>query len=216
LFADMDRRLVELRFLQGVEKVEHVPYSSGDQFWVRFNKPLDFEKLQEVVKKHGYKMVRFAGLPSKLPGKLAEVLWNGVNFVIGKNISGLTKFKSSLGFEPDGIAKIAKDLHGPYEIFIATDEAGIQLLYDYLDVKYVAPAPPPPKPAVPATAKPAPPPVVQKPVTQPTLSPAAKPVTPTQSQGAKTAPVALVQAKTADQQTPLRKDESKQPNASQS
>ena len=150
LIGDLERRLVELRFLEGIEKVEHVPYRSGDEFWVRFNKPLDLTKLREVVKRHGFGMVRFASVPSKLPGKLAEVLWDGVSFVIARNVGGLSRFKSMLGFEPDGIAKIAKDLHGPYQIFMTTDEEGLQILYDYLGVKYVAPPPPPPKPTAPA------------------------------------------------------------------
>ena len=167
MIGDLERRLVELRFLEGIEKVEHVPYRSGDEFWVRFNKPLDLTKLREVVKRHGFGMVRFASVPSKLPGKLAEVLWNGVSFVIARNVSGLLRFKSMLGFEPDGIAKIAKDLHGPYQIFMTTDEEGLQILYDYLGVKYVAPPPPPPKPTAPAkTPTPVTPRQVQTPVTQ--------------------------------------------------
>jgi hypothetical protein len=156
--GDLERRLVELRFIEGIEKVEHVPYPTGDQFWVRFNRPLDFGKLEDLVKKHGYLMARFANLPSKLPRGLSEMLWNGVTHVIAKNMSEWSKFTSSLGFEPEGIAKIADDLHGQYQIFIATTEEGIQLLYEYLGLKYIPPAPPPPvaaaKPPVPTAAKP--------------------------------------------------------------
>lgn len=160
MIGDLERRLVELRFLEGIEKVEHVPYQTGDQFWVRFNRPLDFDRLDEIVKKHSYLMVRFASILSKLPRGLAEMLWDGVTHIIVKEISGWSKFTSSLGFEPEGIAKIAIDLHGQYQIFMATNEDGVQVLYEYLGLKYVAPAPPPPKPAAPA--KPAP--VVAKPV----------------------------------------------------
>jgi hypothetical protein len=149
--GDLERRLVELRFIDGIQKVEHVPYQSGDQFWVRFDKPLDFAKLEQIVKKHNCTMVRFANIPSRLPRALAEMVWDGVSHVITRNISGWEKFKSSLGFEPDGIAKIASDLHGPYEIFMATDEEGVQILYELLGLKYVAPPPPsPPKPTAPA------------------------------------------------------------------
>lgn len=146
MIGDLQRRLVELRFLEGIEKVEHVPYPTGDQFWVRFNRPLDFAKLQDLVTKHNYRMVKFAGLPSKLPGRLSEMLWDGVTHIIVKKINGWTGFKSSLGFEPEAVAKIANDLHGSYQIFMATDEEGIELLYEYLGLKYVAPAPPPSPP----------------------------------------------------------------------
>jgi hypothetical protein len=174
VIADLERRINELRFIDGVEKVEHVPYQTGDQFWVRFNRPLDLKKLGEIVKKHGYEMVEFASILSKLPRGLAELLWDGVTHVITKRISGWSKFTSNLGFEPDGIAKLAVDLHGPYQIFIANEEEGIQLVYEYLDLKYVPPAPAPPKPSAPV--KPVTPPVA-KPV-QPTPPQPTAPTTP--------------------------------------
>ena len=168
----LQTRLNELRFIDGIEKVEHVPYSTGDQFWVRFNHPLDLKKLAELSKKRGYTMMKFGGLPSKLPGRLVEVLWDGVNHIIAKKPNGLTKLTSSLGIEPEGVAKIATDLHGPYQIFMAMNEEGVQILYDYLGLKYVAPPPPPPKPvAVPA--KPAVP--VAKPPTPPAPTPGVAP-----------------------------------------
>jgi hypothetical protein len=161
MVEEFQRRLTELRFVEGIEKVEHVPYPSGDEFWVRFNRPLNLKELGDIARKHGAAMVKFGGLPSKLPRPLAEILWDGVNHVITKNARGWPKFTASLGFEPDGLAKIAKDAHGPFEIFIATQEEGVQILYEYLGMKYVAPAPPksiaPPKPPVTPVAKPAPP-----------------------------------------------------------
>jgi hypothetical protein len=173
--GDLGRRLVELRFIDGIEKVEHVPYPTGDEFWVRFNRPLDFAQLNRLVTKHRYAMVKFATLPSKLPRGLSEMLWNGVTHVIAKKISGWSKFTSSLGLEPEGIAKIAHDLHGQFQIFIATSEEGIELLYEYLGLKYVPPAPPaavtPAKAPSPAAGKPVP--VAPKPAT--TAAPAKPP-----------------------------------------
>ncbi len=173
MIGDLSRRLTELRFLDGIQKVEHVPYSTGDEFWVRFSKPLDFKKISGIAAQHGCLVVRFANLPSKLPMRLAEMVWNGVTHVITKKISGWSRFTSSLGFEPDGIAKIASDLHGPYEIFIATQEEGIQLLYEYLDQRYVPPPPPPPKPVAPAkpTAPVSKPPAPASPPKPPATSP---------------------------------------------
>lgn len=152
-FGDIERRLAELRFINGVEKVEHVPFSTGDEFWVRLNQPIDMEKLQGAIKSNGAQIIKFGGLPSKLPSRLGEVLWNGVTHVIVKRISGWERFTSKLGFEPEGIAKIVKDLHGPYQIFIATHEDGVHILYDYFGLGYVPPAPSPPQ----AAAKPLPP-----------------------------------------------------------
>lgn len=183
----MERRIGELRFIEGIEKVEHVPYTNGDQFWVRFNQRIDLDKLDGVVKKHGYKMIKFATFPSKLPRGIGQLLWDGVTHVIVKEISGWSEFTSKLGFEPEGIAKLASDSHGPYQIFMTTEEEGIRLLYDYLDLKYVPPAPPQlsPKPdviaktATPAVSKPSPP-ATQQPV------PAAKTPATSPSPGAQT------------------------------
>lgn len=174
---DFQRRLLELRFVDGIEKVEHVAYPSDDEFWVRFNRRLNMKKLEEIAKKHGATMVKFGGLPAKLPRALAEILWDGVSYVIVKNISAWGKLTASLGFEPDGIAKIAADAHGPYQIFIATQEEGVQILYEYLDLKYVPPAPPPKpvapsKPPVPAAAKPVLPAAKPTPATPPVVNPA--------------------------------------------
>lgn len=162
LVSDLERRIGELRYVKGVEKAEHVPFPSDDQLWVRFNQPLDLGQLGGLVRKQGCVMVRFGKIPSKLPRGLSEMLWDGVTHVVASRISGWSKFLSSLGFEPEGIAKIATDLHGPYQIFIATAEEGVQLLYAYLGLAYTPPAPPkptiaakPPAPAAPRPASPA-------------------------------------------------------------
>ena len=164
--SQLEQRLAELRFIDGIEKVEHVRFSTGYQFWVRFNRPLDMQKLQQIVKDRGLRLIKFGSLFSKLPRRLSEVLWDGVTHVIVTEISQWGKITSTLGFEPDGIGKIAADLHGPYQIFMAMNETGVQLVYDYLGVKYVPPPPPPPKPV----ASPKPPTTVSKP---PAVTPSA-------------------------------------------
>ena len=191
---DFQRRVLELRFVDGVEKVEHVPYATGDEFWVRFNRPFDMKKLADITKKHGDAIVKFGGLPSKLPRALGELLWDGINYVIVKKTGGWVNLTASLGFEPDGIAKIATDTHGPYQIYIATKEEGVQILYDYVGVKYVAPAPTPkpvvapPKPQAPPQAKPAQPTPtpaaaapVPSPVSPPSVNQSARPMPQVQS-----------------------------------
>ena len=220
MIGDLDRRVTELRFLEGIEKVEHVPYPTGDQFWVRFNHPLDINTLEGLVKKHNYVLVKFASLPSKLPRAVAEILWDGVTYVVAKEISGLSKLTSFLGLEPEGIAKIAHDLHGPYEIFIATEEGGIQLLYEYLGLPYVPPAPPKPvapakppvpaapvKPAAPAAARPIPTTLQPATPASPTpANPTSKPSPPPTQQGTAQVPA----QPTAVTQLQPKKDAEKQ------
>jgi len=202
MVADSQRRVAELRYVDGVEKVEHVPYPNGDEFWVRFNRHLDMRRLGEIAKKHAATVVRFGGLPSKLPRPLAELLWDGVSYVIVKELTGWAKFTATLGFEPDGIAKIANDAHGPFQIFIATQEESIQILYEYLGLKYTPPAPPPkpvvqpepPTAPVPKTTPPAPQPVVP-------VVPSAVTATPTASTQTQAAPSPPAQNADATGQT---------------
>jgi len=141
VIADIERRVNELRYLDGIAKVEHVKYPARDEFWVTFNRPLDATKFEKIAKRHGYHMVKFAGLPSKLPRGLSEMVWNGVTHLIVRQIDGWSRFLARLGYEPNCIAKIAVDLHGPDRIYIAAEEEGMQLLYEYLDLNYVPPAP---------------------------------------------------------------------------
>ncbi|HYW00853.1 MAG TPA: hypothetical protein VE862_05250, partial [Candidatus Acidoferrum sp.] len=161
------------------------------------------------------------GLPSKLPGRLVEVLWDGVNHVITKNPNGLTKLTASLGIEPDGIAKIATDLHGPYQIFMAMNEEGVQLLYDYLELKYVPPPPPPPKPVVPAKpAIPAAKPSVPIPTTvprpvPPTATPSVTKPAPSPSTTPPPAPSTTPQPSTSTQTTQSATPGSPNPPVSQ-
>jgi hypothetical protein len=159
MVSDLERRVDELRFLEGIEKAEHVPYPTGDEFWVHFERPLDMARLLETVNKHNLQLVRFGALPSKLPRRIAEMLWDGVMYVILKSIGFAGLLKAFLGIEPDGVAKIARDLHSSDQIFIAKNEEGIEVLYDYLDMKYVPPTPTLPKattPTKPVPAKPTP------------------------------------------------------------
>ena len=139
MIGEVGRRIQELRFLDGVEKVEHVPYPSGDEFWVRFNRPIDMHKLGEVLGRGRYELVKFGGIPSKLPSKLGELLWNGISYVIVKKIAFLGLLGSLFGFQPDGVATIARDAHSSQPIFITSNEEGVRILYDYLGIKYTAP-----------------------------------------------------------------------------
>lgn len=176
VFGELERRATELRYIDGIEKVEHVPFQIQDEFWVRFNRPLDMKKMRTAVKSNGGQVVKFGGLPSKLPRKLSEVLWSGVTHVILKKCSEFEKIGASLGFEPPGIAKIVRDLHGPYQIYIANNEDGIHILYDYLGLKYVPPAPPPPPKVAAPPPKPAP--AAAKPTSAPTTPPKPAPTIP--------------------------------------
>jgi len=158
MVEELDRRIHELRFLAGIEKVEHVPYPTGDELWVRFNESMDMRKLGTALDEDHYELVRFGGLPSKLPSKLGELLWDGVSYVIAKRVGFLGLLTSLFGFEPTGVATIVKDMHSSQPIYITANEEGVKILYHYLGAKYTPPSP-------------AKPPLSTKPVTQVSQTP---------------------------------------------
>ena len=146
MIGDVARRIQELRFLPGIEKAEHVPYPTGNEFWVRFNRSIDMRRLGEVLGRGRYELVKFGSIPSKLPLKLSEPLWNGISYVIVRDIGFIGLLASLFGKEPDGVATIAKDAHSGQPIFITSNEEGMKILYEYLGVKYSPPTAAPPLP----------------------------------------------------------------------
>ena len=136
MVGDKERRINELRFLKGIEKVEHVRFPDRDEFWIRFSQPIDLHRLAGVANEYHYEVVKFGGLPSKLPSRLSELLWNGVSYVILRQIGFRGLLASFLGSEPEGVAKVVKDLHSNNHIFITSTEEGVSILYAYLGLTY--------------------------------------------------------------------------------
>ncbi len=147
--------------------------SSGPQLWVQFKDKMNKGELKKIAHKHGYRVVGFGAVPSKLPRGLGEMLWNGVTHIITKEHSSLSGLMGLIGFEPKGVAKVARHLHGPNDIYITDSEEGYKILCEYLGIKYEPPPPPPtpPKPAA-TPAKPATPASTTKP---PPATPSAAP-----------------------------------------
>ena len=139
MVEDLERRINELRFLEGIEKVEHVTYPDRDELWIRFKRPMDLRKLAHILRVRHYELEKFGAIPSKLPLRLGELLWDGVAYVIVRQIGFFRLLAAFFGSEPEGIARIVKVLHSSQPIFIARDEEGVKILYVYLGVNYTSP-----------------------------------------------------------------------------
>ena len=140
--GDEERRINEIRYVDGIEKAEHVQFPDRDEFWVRFTQSMNLRRLTRVANGYHYEVVKFGGLPSFLPSRLGELLWDGVSYVILRRIGFRGLFASLLGSEPDGVAKVVKDLHSSQDIFITSNEEGVKILYAYLGLNYSTPTPP--------------------------------------------------------------------------
>lgn len=171
-----------LRAEPTIRRVEYVKYPDGNEYWIALQegRRLDMTRIEAVVRKNGFRLARFGSLPSKLPKGLSELVWNGVTHVILKDFAGMDKLKGFLGFEPEGIARIAEWGHGPYQLYASRTWEGLKILFEYLGLEMPEP-PPPPAPPTPTTA-PAKPQVAPRPV-----APAAAPKPAPQSSAARPA-----------------------------
>jgi hypothetical protein len=74
-------------------------------------------------------VVKVGSLPSKLPRSLAELIWDGVTYVVTKDRQ---PWKPKFGPDSNSVAKIVRDLATGDTVYRANDDAGLKVLRDYL------------------------------------------------------------------------------------
>jgi hypothetical protein len=130
MIADLESHAAELRFLPGIKDVDIVPFPSGKELWVILSHPIELDKLQKASASSGCTVVKSGWLPSKLPRSLAEMIWDGVMYVVAKEAHGWKRF----GFTRSSMAtaKIARDLVTGDTIYHVNNDEGLAILRDYL------------------------------------------------------------------------------------
>ncbi len=130
MIVDPESLVPELRSLPGVKDVDVVQFPSGKELWVILRNPIDPDRLRKASGSLGYTVAKSGWLPSKLPRSLAEMIWDGVTYVITKHPHGWRRLRSTLGVAP--VAKIAKDLATGDTAYHVNDSDGLAILRDYL------------------------------------------------------------------------------------
>ena len=130
MIANPESLVAELRAFPEVKDLDILELSSGKELWVVLRNPIDLDKLRKASGGLGYTVAKSGSLPSKLPRSLAEMLWDGVTYVITKHPRGWRKFRATLGVAP--VAKIAKDLATGDTVYHVNDTDGLAILRDYL------------------------------------------------------------------------------------
>ncbi len=130
MISNPESLLSELRLLPGVKDVDIVQFPSGKELWVVLRNPIDLDRLRKASGSLGYTVDRVGSLASKLPQSLAEMIWDGVMYVVAKEAHGWKRF----GFTRSSMAtaKIARDLVREDTIYHVNNDEGLAILRDYL------------------------------------------------------------------------------------
>jgi len=113
-----------LRSVSGVKDVDIVQFPSGKELWVVLRDPVNVDKLRKASESLGYRVAKRGSLISKLPRSLAEMVWDGVTYVIIGDTHSTGKQAS--------VARIMKDFVTGDIIYYAIDSDGLGILQEYL------------------------------------------------------------------------------------
>ncbi len=113
-----------LRPLAGVKDLDIVGFPSGKELWVTLGDPVDIDRLAEVSDHLGFTVVRRGVWVSKLPRSLAELIWDGLTYVVTRH--------THIPGKHEPAAQIMKDLATGNMIYHAIDDYGLTILQEYL------------------------------------------------------------------------------------
>ena len=102
MITDPESVATALRPLSGVRDVDVVQFPSGKELWIVLGDPVSLDRLRKASDRFGYIAARRGLWVSKLPRSLAEMIWEGVVYVITKHIHASGRQECS--------ARIVKDL----------------------------------------------------------------------------------------------------------
>ena len=113
-----------LRSVPGIKDVDIVQFPSGKELWIVLKDPVNVDKLHKISESLGYTVAKRGSLISKLPRSLAEMIWDGVTYVIIRHTHAPGKQASA--------ARVMKDLVNGDTIYHTIDSDGLKILQEYL------------------------------------------------------------------------------------
>jgi hypothetical protein len=124
MIGDPESVAVALRSVSGVKDVDVVQFPSGKELWIVLKDPVNLDRLRKASERLGYVVARRGSWASMLPRSLAEMIWDGVLYVV-------TKHTRVLGKEECG-ARVMKDLATGDTIYHIVEADGLEILREYL------------------------------------------------------------------------------------
>ena len=124
MISDPESVATALRPLPGVKDVDIVQFQLGKELWIVLREPVNLNRLRRASESLGYIVERRGSWASKLPRSLAEMIWDGVTYVVTKHTHVPGKHEHA--------ARVMKDLVTGDTIYhiMATD--GLEILKEYL------------------------------------------------------------------------------------
>jgi len=124
MIGDLESAASALRSVPGIKDVDIVLFPSGKELWVVLRDPVNLDRLRKTSESLGYIVARRGSWVSKLPRSLAEMIWDGVMYVVIKHthVPGKQEFA----------ARIMKDLATGDIIYHTLESDGLEILQEYL------------------------------------------------------------------------------------
>jgi len=124
MIGDLESAASALRSVPGIKDVDIVLFPSGKELWVVLRDPVNLDRLRKTSESLGYIVARRGSWVSKLPRSLAEMIWDGVMYVVTKHthVPGKQEFA----------ARIMKDLATGDIIYHTLESDGLEILQEYL------------------------------------------------------------------------------------
>jgi len=124
MLGDPESIAPTLRSQSGVKDVDIVEFPTGKELWVVLREPINLDRLGAISDSMGYMVTKRGEWISKLPRSLAEMIWDGLTYVIIRHTHVPGKHESA--------ARIMKDLATGNTIYHAIDNDGLTILQEYL------------------------------------------------------------------------------------
>jgi hypothetical protein len=125
MIPDPEPVAIALRSAPGVNDVDVVQFPSGKELWVVLKDPVNIDRLRGISERLGYMVARRSLLISKLPRSLAEMVWDGVTYVITRH--------THVPGNQEHSARVMKDLATGDTIYHVIDADGLEILKEYLN-----------------------------------------------------------------------------------
>jgi hypothetical protein len=124
MIGDPESVAVALRSVSGVKDVDVVQFPSGKELWIVLKDPVNLDRLREASERLGYVVARRGSWASMLPRSLAEMICDGVLYVVTKHMRVPGK--------EECVARVMKDLATGDTIYHIVEADGLEILREYL------------------------------------------------------------------------------------
>jgi hypothetical protein len=124
MIGDPESVAAALRSVSGVKDVDVVQFPSGKELWIVLEDPVNLDRLRQASERIGYVVARRGSWASMLPRSLAEMIWDGVLYVVTKH--------AHVPGKEECVARVMKDLATGDTIYHIVEADGLEILREYL------------------------------------------------------------------------------------